>query len=165
MSNQQYVFCIQVNDVLKDSFVCNFIRWLHRNSTLSTKGQLISICLLHGCHFLSKNTQNKSIWGMIVIKLNFLVRFWENWGYQKVLLNLSDLSHVEFRHKLSDKSEKKRVKVFTCNKKIAHVYIHSREYLGTQILCLYTLISILRNCDLQEICFGSILCKSNICCT
>ena len=42
--------------------------------------------------FLPKNEQNKfNLWYHSTVWLNFLLVFWENWGYNKLLLRFSDL--------------------------------------------------------------------------
>ena len=67
------------------------ISWFSRNSWISTKGQLISKCFFGVFNFSQKTNENKSTLDIIVVKSNFFVLFWENWGYQKVLLKLTDL--------------------------------------------------------------------------
>ena len=57
------------------------------------KGQSISKCLFGALklNVSQKANGNKSTWGIIALKSNFFVHFWENWGYLKVLLKLTDL--------------------------------------------------------------------------
>ena len=55
------------------------------------KGQLISKCLFGVFNLSQKTNENKSTWGIIVVKSNFFVRFWVNWGYQKDILKITDL--------------------------------------------------------------------------
>ena len=59
--------------------------------TSFTKGQLISKCLFGVFSFSQKTKENKSTRGIIILKLIFFVRFLGNWGFQKVLLKLTDL--------------------------------------------------------------------------
>ena len=42
-----------------------------------TKGQLISKCLIGAFNFFQKTNENKSTWGIIVVKSNSFVRFLE----------------------------------------------------------------------------------------
>ena len=59
--------------------------------TVRAKGQLFSKCLFDVFNFSQKTNENKSTWVIIVVKANCFVGFLENWGYQKVLLKLTDL--------------------------------------------------------------------------
>ena len=52
------------------------------------KGRLVSKCLFDVFKFFKKTNESKSTRGIIVVKSNFLVRFF---GYQKVLLKLTEL--------------------------------------------------------------------------
>ena len=38
--------------------------------------------------------ENNSTWGAILVKLNFFIRFWENWRYQKDISKLTDISYT-----------------------------------------------------------------------
>ena len=44
---------------------------------LQTKGQLISKCLFGAFNFFQKTNENRSTWGIIVIKSNSFIRFLE----------------------------------------------------------------------------------------
>ena len=46
-------------------------------SPLCFKGQLISKCIFGAFKFFQKTNENKSTWGIIVVKSNFFVRFLE----------------------------------------------------------------------------------------
>ena len=55
------------------------------------KGQLISKCLFGVFNFSQKTNENKSTWGIIIVKLIFFVRFSGELRIPKVLLKLTDL--------------------------------------------------------------------------
>ena len=48
-----------------------------KDSIVVSKGQLFSKCLFGVFNFLQKTNENKSTWGIIVVKLNFFVLFLE----------------------------------------------------------------------------------------
>ena len=56
------------------------------------KGQLISKCFFGVFNFFQKMNENRSTWGIIVVKLNSFVRFLEEINDpQKNILKLTDL--------------------------------------------------------------------------
>jgi hypothetical protein len=55
-----------------------------------SKGQLISKWLFGVFKFFQKTNENKSIWGIIVVKLNLFICFWKRY-HEKII---STLSHV-----------------------------------------------------------------------
>ena len=55
------------------------------------KGQLISKFLFGIFNFFQKSNENKSTWGIIVVKSNSFVRFLEETSDEKIISTLSDL--------------------------------------------------------------------------
>ena len=61
------------------------------------KGQLISKCIFVCTQFFQKLNENKLNWGIIIVKLNFFVRFLEELRIPKKLLKLTDLYTVNWK--------------------------------------------------------------------
>ena len=85
---------IRTYPTVKCQYLAHF--WISEIET--TKGHLISKCLFGAFKFFQKMNENKSTWGIIVVKSNFFVRFLEEWRIPKTTFK----NQLTFRVSISD---------------------------------------------------------------